>query len=149
MGPCRPHPGNPPAESPRTACRCEENDVFLHCPEGATPKDGPSAGVTMTTALLSLALGRPARHDLAMTGEISLNGKVLAVGGIKERRRLLGVSAPADLRNGARLGTVSGWGGGRGGARSPEPVSLGNPLRIVGALGSHLEGHRSHWRGCS
>merc|ERR550514_514393 len=63
----------------------EEHDLYLHCPEGATPKDGPSAGVTMTTALLSLGLGRPARADLAMTGEISLNGKVLAVGGIKEK----------------------------------------------------------------
>jgi len=63
----------------------QEHDLYLHCPEGATPKDGPSAGVTMTTALLSLALGRPVRTDLAMTGEVSLNGKVLAVGGIKEK----------------------------------------------------------------
>jgi len=63
----------------------EEHELFLHCPEGATPKDGPSAGVTMTTALLSLATGKPARPDLAMTGEVTLNGKVLAVGGIKEK----------------------------------------------------------------
>jgi len=63
----------------------EEHDIYLHCPEGATPKDGPSAGVTMTTAFLSLALGRSLDGNLAMSGEVSLNGKVLSVGGIKEK----------------------------------------------------------------
>ncbi|MBW1851303.1 MAG: endopeptidase La [Deltaproteobacteria bacterium] len=62
-----------------------EWDVHLHVPAGATPKDGPSAGVTMATSLLSLAVGKPVRKKLAMTGELTLTGRVLPVGGIREK----------------------------------------------------------------
>lgn len=62
-----------------------KNFVHLHVPEGATPKDGPSAGVTMTSALLSLALNQPIRETIAMTGELTLTGEVLPVGGIREK----------------------------------------------------------------
>jgi len=63
----------------------EKNDIHIHVPAGATPKDGPSAGVAMFIALYSLISGRTVRSDTAMTGEISLRGLVLPVGGIKEK----------------------------------------------------------------
>ena len=91
--------GNVMQESARIACTVvaartaekleedfyEKHNIHIHVPEGATPKDGPSAGVTMATALYSAVLGRKVRADLAMTGELSLRGRVLPIGGLKEK----------------------------------------------------------------
>ena len=80
---------------PERADWFKEHQFHIHVPEGAIPKDGPSAGVAMATALVSLFSGRKVRRDVAMTGEVTLRGKVLAIGGLPEK-------AVAAVRSGAK-----------------------------------------------
>ena len=124
------------------------HDVHLHVPAGAVPKDGPSAGVTMVTALTSLISGRPVRADVAMTGEITLTGKVLPIGGLKEkalaaqRAGVTRVIAPArnepdleDLPEALREGVEFVWADEVGDVLEAALESLAHPDRgLVGML---------------
>jgi ATP-dependent Lon protease len=108
-----------------------EHDIHLHVPAGATPKDGPSAGVTMVTALTSLLTGRPVRSDVAMTGEITLTGQVLPIGGLKEK-------ALAAQRGGIRL-VIAPALNEPDAAEIPEHLRRSLEFRFVSEVGELLE----------
>ena len=104
----------------------EENQIHLHIPAGATPKDGPSAGITMASSLLSLATGRKVRRGLAMTGELSLVGQVLPIGGLKEK-------VIAAKRHGVRE-IILPAANGKDLEEIPEHVRRGIRFHLVGSM---------------
>jgi ATP-dependent Lon protease len=108
----------------------DKRDIHVHVPEGATPKDGPSAGVAMATAIVSMLTGIPVRRDVAMTGEITLRGRVLPIGGLKEK--LL-----AALRGGIKTGDDP-RGQRQGSPEIPDNVKNGLEIIPVAKMGDVL-----------
>ena len=86
-----------PSSSASTSSAFENKEFHVHVPAGAIPKDGPSAGVTMVTALASLLTGRPVKHTVGMTGEVTLQGRVLPIGGLKQKALAANAAGLTDV----------------------------------------------------